>query len=178
MKHTALIFLLLFAACGKPATETEQTAVDTVKIEVPNETIVTVTEDTTVAEGSNNEADALWESEPEEEEGDAPRDDSFNMYNGEYTLQSSSEAEEGSLTLTYQYGFTFTISITKSVADFCSGTIEGELTIDEYKTGSFEYDGKPVHIRFTLSGIEVEDPERQPGVGTCEYSGTYVMEGD
>jgi hypothetical protein len=178
MKYTSLIFLLLLVACGKPTTETEQTAVDTIKIEVPNETAGTVTEDTTITEGSNNEADALWESEPEEEGGDPPRDDSFNMYNGEYTLQSSSEAEQGSLTLTYQYGFTFAITITKSVDDFCSGTIEGELTIDDNKTGSFEYDGKPVNIRFTLSGIEVEDPERQLGVGTCEYSGTYVVEGD
>jgi hypothetical protein len=185
MRHfLCILLLILVIACGKPTSESVQSATDSLENSQPTDTatLVTITDATPITEtpdneGSNNEADALWESDDQEAED--PLDDALNVYNGEYTLQSSSEAMEGSLTIRYTSGFTFAISITKMVADFCSGTIEGEFSIDEYKTGSFEYDGKPVRVSLTLSGITVEDPERQLGVGTCEYSGTYVnMEGD
>jgi hypothetical protein len=182
MKYLSPVLILLAIACGKPTSLSESTADSLENSESPDTTtLVTITEgakitETTDNEGTNNEADALWESDGQEAED--PQNDALTVYNGEYTLQSSSEAESGSLTINYKSGSTFTISITKMVADFCSGTIEGEFSVDEYKQGTFEYDGHPVNISMTLSGITVEDPERQLGVGTCEYSGTYVMEGD
>jgi hypothetical protein len=181
MRHTLFFIAVLTLACGKPSTESSSSA-DSVSSELTDTAkLVTLNDGTQVSEtadneGTNNEADALWESDGQEAED--PQADPLTVYNGEYTLQSSSEAMEGSLKLTYKGASTFTISITKMVADFCSGTIEGEFSIDDYNTGSFEYDGKPVNVNLSLSGITVKDPERQLGVGTCEYSGTFVMEGD
>jgi hypothetical protein len=173
MRYSLFIIVILAVACGKPSTESTSSADSVTAKPTDTVTLVTTTDDTEANETSINEADALWESD-ETQEAEDPLNDALTVYNGEYTLQSSSEAEEGSLKLTYKSGSTFTISITKMVADFCSGTIEGEFTIDEYNRGSFEYDGHPVEVLLTLSGIEVKDPERQLGVDTCTYSGRFV----
>jgi hypothetical protein len=166
MKYIPLILLLLAVACSKPSTESTASADslkrDTVSIAIINETSASQTPGT--------ESD-----ETESQEAEDPINDALMMYGGEYTLDSSSEAEDGSsLTLTYKSGSTFTISITKMVADFCSGTLEAEITFDENNVAKFDGDGHPVTVKLVNKTVVVEDPERQLGVGTCEFNGTFL----
>jgi hypothetical protein len=163
MKYLPLLFLLLAFACGKPTSQSESKAdslqrADSLAAANAAETISTQTADSEVVEG----------------EAKSPQN-AISFYAGEYALQSSSEAEDGSsLTLTYKSGSTFTISITKMVADFCSGTIESEISFDANNTAKFEGDGHPVTVKLVNGTVEVEDPERQLGVGTCEFNGTFI----
>lgn len=171
MNRVVIFIELLLIACGKPTPKSESKA-DSLRLA-----------DSIAAANANKANPSPQTTESEVAEGDpeykseAGHDTSWSMYAGEYTLQSSSEAEAGSsLTLTYVNGSTFTISITKMVADFCSGTISGEVTFDSSYTATFEADGHPVTLTFTEgpTKIEVQDPERQLGVGTCEHNGTFI----
>lgn len=166
MKCTLVLIALLAIACGKPSTESEASA-DTLKRDT---TTTANINETSTAQSSEIESDKI-----DSPEADEPQNDALMMYGGEYTLDSGSEAENGSsLTLTYKSGSTFTISITKMVADFCSGTIEGEISFDSSNIATFDGGGHPVTVKLVNGKVEVEDPERQLGVGTCDYNGTFL----
>lgn len=180
MRNIWIIILLLPVACGNPKSESA-TSKDSLTQEVADSTTVSITPETKETYQSDddttkiNEADALWESD--EEVAEDPLNDAMTVYSGEYILQSSAD-EEGSLMLTYKSGSNFSITINRRVKDVCSGIVESEFYVDEYMTGVFDYDGHPIEVSLTLSGITVKDPERKTKAGSCAYSGLYVAQGD
>jgi hypothetical protein len=178
MKYLTLILLLLTFACGKPASEsatsTDSLSWDTASTVRPVE--LSTTSENTEYESVESYSDSLGsELEYENEYMVNNAWQGLLSYAGEYVLESSSEAEDGSsLSLTHVDRFIFSISITKMVADFCSGTISGEINLDHFPTATFDGGGHPVTITLKEGKIEVQDPERQLGVGTCDYNGTFV----